>query len=102
MYAIIQTGGKQYKVAVGDQLEVEKLPHNAGEEISFETLLVGNGEAISIGQPSLGQKVTATIVQQTQGEKLIVYKYKRRKGFDKKRGHRQPLTLIKIKDIKAS
>lgn len=101
MYAIIQTGGKQYRVQVGDQLEIEKLTIEAGQEVALDTLLVGSETEIKVGQPTLGTKVTAQVVAQTQGEKLIVYKYKKRKGFDKKRGHRQSLTLIKITGIAA-
>ncbi len=101
MYAIIQTGGKQYRVQVGDQLEIEKLTTEAGQEVALDTLLVGSETEIKVGQPTLGTKVTAQVVAQTQGEKLIVYKYKKRKGFDKKRGHRQSLTLIKITGIAA-
>lgn len=99
MFAIVQTGGKQYRVQVGDKLEVEKLERQDGEDIELETLLVGNGDQITVGQPSLENKVKATVIRQTQGEKLIVYNYKRRKGYDKKRGHRQPLTLVEIKGI---
>lgn len=101
MHAIIQTGGKQYRVAVGDQIEIEKLGSNAGEQVNFPVLLIEEGENIKLGKPTLdGAAVTAEIVKQTKDKKVIAYNYKRRKGYDRKIGHRQPLTLIKITDIK--
>ena len=103
MYAIIQTGGKQYRVAAGDQLEVEKLPVTAGNEVSFDQVLLigGNGEA-KIGTPFIpAAQVLGEVISQDKGEKLVIMKYKKRKGYDKKTGHRQLLTTVKIKEIKS-
>ena len=100
MYAIIETGGKQYKVSEGDILEVEKLPGTAGAEVTFDQVLMIGGEKPKIGQPIVeGASVTSEILGQVKGRKLIVYKYKRRKGYQKKQGHRQQLTKLKINKI---
>jgi large subunit ribosomal protein L21 len=103
MYAVIKTGGKQYRVTEGEVLNVEKLTGEVGSVVELaEVLSVGEGEGIKIGTPTIaGAKVVAEIVEQGKGKKLIVYKKKRRKGFDKKRGHRQLFTGLKIKEIKA-
>ncbi|MBI5642900.1 MAG: 50S ribosomal protein L21 [Deltaproteobacteria bacterium] len=103
MFAVIKTGGKQYRVSEGDVLNVEKLEGEAGTSLELsEVLAVGEGESIQIGTPTVGgAKVLAEIVGQGKAKKLIVYKKKRRKGFDKKQGHRQLFTSIKIQEIKA-
>ena len=103
MYAIIRTGGKQYQVSPGELLRVEKIEGNVGDSVSIEdVLLVAEGESIKIGQPVVsGAKVTARIVEQGKAKKILVYKKKRRKGFEKKNGHRQPFTALEIKEITA-
>ena len=101
MNAIIQTGGKQYRVAIGDKIEVEKLESNPGEKVKFPVLLIENGENLKIGRPTLeGAEVLGEVVSHEKGPKLISYTYRRRKGSERKVGHRQPLTLVKITDIK--
>ena len=101
MYAIIKTGAKQHKVSEGDVLSVEKLPGEKGAEIVFnEVLMVSDDASVKIGKPFVeGAKVIGEVVAQTQGPKLIIGKYKKRKGFRKKTGHRQALTSMKIKKI---
>jgi large subunit ribosomal protein L21 len=103
MYAIIRTGGKQYQVAQGDQLRVEKLAGNVGETVELnEVLLVGAGEQLNIGQPVVeGAKVTATILAQGKAKKVMVFKKKRRKGYQVKNGHRQQYTALRIEGISA-
>ncbi len=103
MYAIIRTGGKQYQVAQGDQLRVEKLAGNVGETVELgEVLLVGAGEQVNIGQPVIeGAKVTATILAQGKAKKVVVFKKKRRKGYQVKNGHRQQYTALRIEGISA-
>ncbi len=101
-YAVIQTGGKQYRVAEGDLIEVEKLDMEAGAEAKFEVLLVSNGGGVSIGAPLVaGASVTAEVVEQTKAPKVIAFKYKRRKGYHRTVGHRRQLTRLKIKAITA-
>ena len=103
MYAVIKTGGKQYKVSPGDIIRVEKLPGEPGQEIELEeVLLVGKDQEIQIGQPLVeGAKVVATILNQGRSPKIIVFKKKRRKNYKRKRGHRQYYTELQIKEIKA-
>ena len=103
MYAIIRTGGKQYQVAQGDQLRVEKLAGNVGDTVELgEVLLVGTGEQLNIGQPLVeGAKVTATIMAQGKAKKVMVFKKKRRKGYQVKNGHRQQYTALRIDGISA-
>ena len=102
-YAVIQTGGKQYRVAEGDVIEVEKLDVEAGAEAKFEqVLLVSNGGGLSIGAPLVaGAAVTAEVVEQTKAPKVVAFKYKRRKGYHRTVGHRRQLTRLKIKTISA-
>jgi large subunit ribosomal protein L21 len=103
MYAVIATGGKQYRVQPGETIEIEKLAAQAGGTIEFgEVLLVADGENVRVGQPTLsGAKVTAEVLGDRKGEKLIVYKYRRRKGYRRKTGHRQQYTAVKITAINA-
>lgn len=103
MYAVIKTGGKQYRVSEGETLHVEKLAGDPGDQINFdEVLLVGGGDATKVGQPIVdGAKVTAEIVSQDRGPKIIVFKMRRRKNYRRKAGHRQPYTRVKITSIKA-
>ena len=102
MYAIIATGGKQYKVAEGDIIRVEKLGVEAGETFTFDQVLaVNNGEMV-VGNPTVASaKVTATVVEEGKNKKVIVYRYKRKSGYHKKNGHRQPFTKVKIEKINA-
>jgi len=102
MQAVIRTGNKQYRVSEGDILDVEKLDVEPGKEAIFEeVLLVGTGDNLSIGTPLVaGAKVMAEVIDQHKGEKLIAYKYKRRKGYQRTVGHRRQLTRLKIKSIK--
>jgi len=102
VYAIIQTGGHQYRVAVGDQLDVEKLPVEAGTEITLDqVLLVSDDEnQVTVGTPTVaGATVRARVVDQHRGEKLIVFKYKPKKRYRRKMGHRQDLTRLAIQAI---
>ena len=100
MYAVIKSGGKQYRVAQGDRLRVEKLAGNPGDKITFGDVLLLGGEAIKVGQPTVaGAKVEATIVAQDRAKKLIVFKFRRRKNYRRKNGHRQPYTELRIDGI---
>ena len=102
MYAIIATGGKQYRVAEGDVINVAKLGVNAGETVTFDQVLAVKGEELSIGCPTVaGATVTGTVVKEGKAKKVIVYKYKRKTGYHKKNGHRQLYTQIKIEKINA-
>ncbi len=98
MYAVIKTGGKQYRVAQGDTVQVEKLPGKAGDSVTFDNvLLVAGGDAIKVGKPLVkGASVKGEIVAQERGKKIIVFKMRRRKNYRRKNGHRQPYTRIKI------
>ena len=97
MYAIIATGGKQYKVAEGDIINVEKLGVEAGQTVTFDTVLVVNDGDVKIGSGS----VNASVIGDVKGKKVIVYKYKRKTGYHNKNGHRQSYTKVKIEKINA-
>lgn len=102
MYAVIETGGKQYKVGKGDVIEVEKLDGDASSRIVFDRVLLvaDEGGDVKVGNPYLkGVKVEAVIVEQKKDRKVIVFKMKRRKNYRRKRGHRQRLTVVEIKQI---
>ena len=100
MYAVIKTGGKQYRVSPGDRLRVEKLPGDKGAAISFDQVLMVGGETIRVGKPAVaGVTVSATIVAQDRAKKIIVFKMKRRKNYRRKNGHRQPFTELHITGI---
>jgi large subunit ribosomal protein L21 len=103
MYAVIKTGGKQYKVSTGDVVRVECLTAEAGDTIEIKDVhLVADGDKISIGKPFLASAmVTAEVVGEGRGEKILIFKHRRRKGYRKTIGHRQNFTAIRIKDIKA-
>jgi large subunit ribosomal protein L21 len=103
MYAVIKTGGKQYRVEQGATIRVEKLPGDKGSQIDLaEVLLVGDGEKVTVGQPTVaGAKVTAEIVGQELGPKLLIFKFRRRKAYRKKTGHRQQYTALRITGITA-
>lgn len=101
MYAVIKTGGKQYRVAQGDRLRVEKLAGNVGDTVTLdEVLLVGSGEDVTVGAPTVGgAKVEAKIVAQDRAPKIIIFKFRRRKNYRRKSGHRQPFTALEITGI---
>ena len=101
MYAIVKTGGKQYKVAEGDVITVEKLGVEAGSEFVFDKVLVlSNDQGVTVGAPYVaGATVSASVLGEGKAKKVIVYKYKPKKGFHKKRGHRQPFTKLQIAKI---
>jgi len=103
MYAVLETGSKQYRVAAGDTLEIERLAVEAGKPVTFDrVLLVNHDGKLTVGTPTVsGAKVTADVVAHTRGEKKLTFKMKRRKGYHKTIGHRQELTVVKITDIKA-
>lgn len=102
MYAVIETGGKQLKVEAGQTIYVEKLAVEAGEEFTFDKVLFVGGENVKIGAPYVeGASVTAEVVAQGKDRKIIVYKYKPKKHYHKKQGHRQPHTKLTIKAINA-
>ena len=102
MYAIIATGGKQYKVSEGDIITIEKLGIVAGEKVTFDQVLAVSGDDLKIGNPTVdGATVDATVVKEGRGKKVIVYKYKRKTGYHKKNGHRQSYTQVKIEKINA-
>ena len=100
MYAIIQTGGKQYKVEVGQQISVEKLEAEANAEVSFETLLVADDSGVKVGKPILeGVAVRGKVLEHGKGKKVMILKYKSKKNSVKKNGHRQPYTKVEILSI---
>ena len=103
MYAVIKTGGKQYRVTADDILEIERLDGETGATIEFaDVLMVGAGESVKIGMPLVsGAKVIAEVVEQTRGPKLIAFKKRRRQNSRRKKGHRQDLTKVRITEIKA-
>lgn len=103
MYAVLETGGKQYRVATGDQLEIERLEIEAGKPVTFDRVLLVNNEGkVTVGAPTVsGATVVADVVAHKRGEKVTTFKMKRRKGYHKTIGHRQELTVVKITNINA-
>jgi large subunit ribosomal protein L21 len=102
-HAVIRTGGKQYRVVEGDTIQVEKLTGSPGDKVTFEEVLALGGEQAKFGTPLVdGAKVEAEIVAQQRGPKLIVFKFKRRKKYRRKAGHRQDYTAVKITSVKGS
>jgi large subunit ribosomal protein L21 len=103
MYAVIKTGGKQYRVCAGDKLKIEKLDAEIGSEVSFDqVLMVGEGADIKVGAPMLeGASVKATVLNQARGEKIHIFKMRRRKHYRKSQGHRQSYTEVQIGGISA-
>jgi len=103
MYAVIKTGGKQYKVAAGEKLKIEQIPADVGSEITLDQVLaVGEGESLKIGEPLVaGAAVKATVVAQGRHDKVKIFKMRRRKHYQKRQGHRQNFTEILINSIKA-
>jgi large subunit ribosomal protein L21 len=103
MYAVVKTGGKQYRVNAGERIEVEKLDGQPGDTVELDqVLLLGEGEAVAIGAPLVaGARVKAEILDQDRHSKVLIFKYKRRKRYRRKNGHRQPFTALRIVDIMA-
>ena len=103
MYAVIKTGGKQYRVSAGQKLKVEQIPADIGQEITLDQVLsVGEGEALKIGAPFVdGAKVTATVLAQGRHDKIKIFKMRRRKGYRRTQGHRQNYTEIRIEAVNA-
>ncbi|EZH66876.1 50S ribosomal protein L21 [Bacillaceae bacterium JMAK1] len=100
MYAIIETGGKQIKVEEGQTIFIEKLTEDAGEAVSFDRVIFVGGDDTKVGAPYVeGAKVTGTVERQGKNKKVMIYKFKRRKGYRRKQGHRQPYTKVKIDSI---
>ena len=99
MYAIIVSGGKQYKVSEGDIVKLEKLNAEVGAEVSFPVMLIADGADLKVGKEVENAKVTATVLAQDKYKKIIVFKYKAKKNERKKQGHRQPYTAVKIEKI---
>ncbi|MDR1619596.1 MAG: 50S ribosomal protein L21 [Clostridiales bacterium] len=100
MYAIIQTGGKQYKVENGDEVWVEKLNAGEGSEVSFNVLLLSDDSGVKVGKPLVeGVKAKARVVEHGKGKKVVVFKYKPKKNYRKKQGHRQPYTRVEVISI---
>jgi len=103
MYAVLETGSKQYRVSAGDTLEIERLPVEAGKTFTFDRVLLVNSDGkVTVGAPTVtGATVLADVVEHIRGEKKLTFKMKRRKGYHKSIGHRQELTVVKVKEIKA-
>ena len=102
MYAVIKTGGKQYRVTEGDTIRVEKLSGDVGAKVEFDQVLMLGGEKVSVGAPLVqGAKVVAEIVAQDRAKKVIVFKMRRRKNYRRKYGHRQPYTELRIQSVSA-
>lgn len=103
MYAVIETGGKQYRVQEGDVITVEKLGVEAGETVTFDkVLLLNDGTEVKVGTPYLDAAVTGSVVENGKGQKVIIFKYKAKKDYRKKQGHRQPYTMVKIESLGGS
>ncbi|SRR5690606_19010253 len=101
-HAVIRTGGKQYRVAAGDTVRVEKLSGNPGDKVTFDDVLFVGGDSPKFGSPTVaGAQVSGEIVAQGRGEKLIVFKFRRRKKYRRKNGHRQAFTAVKITEVKS-
>ena len=103
MYAVLETGSKQYRVSAGDRVEIERLAVEAGQPVTFDRVLLVNKEGkITVGSPTVpNATIVADVVEHIRGEKKITFKMKRRKGYHKTIGHRQELTVVKIKEIQA-
>ena len=102
MYAVLETGSKQYRVSAGDTVQIERLAVEAGQPVTFDrVLLISDNRKVSVGSPTVtSASVVADVVEHTRGEKKVTYKMKRRKGYRKTIGHRQELTVVKIKEIR--
>ena len=102
MYAVLETGSKQYRVSTGDTLKIERLPIDAGKPVTFDRVLLVNADGkVTVGSPTVtGATVVANVVEHIRGDKVVTFKMKRRKGYHRTVGHRQELTRVKITDIK--
>lgn len=96
MYAIIATGGKQYKVASGDTIDIEKIDAEIGAKVELPVVFLADGDSFSAGETVSGKVVTAEVLDQILGDKAVIFKFKKRKGYKRLRGHRQPLTRVRI------
>ena len=101
MYAIIATGGKQYKAEAGQTIKVEKIKANVGDVVDLEALMIVDGDKIVVGEPAKSAAVKAEVVAQEKDKKIVIFKYKSKKNVRKRQGHRQPYTALKIKEIAA-
>lgn len=103
MYAVVETGGKQYRVAAGDTLEIERVGTEVGQPVTLDRVLLLNQDGqVRVGAPTVeGAKVLADVVEHKRGDKQVVWKMKRRKGYHKKQGHRQELTVVQVKEIQS-
>ena len=102
MYAIVKTGGKQYRVQAGDTIHIDKLDAAVGDEITLDEVLLVGGDAVKVGEPRVADAtVVGTVVSQERDRKVRVFKYKRRKHYRRTRGHRQPLTTLRIEEVRA-
>ena len=103
MYAVLETGSKQYRVSAGDTLKIERLPIEAGKPVTFDRVLLVNADGkVTVGSPTVtGASVVADVVEHIRGDKVVTFKMKRRKGYHKTIGHRQELTVVKVTGIKA-
>ena len=101
MYAVIKTGGKQYRAAPGEEVKIEKLPGEVGDTVTFDrVLLTSDGENVNVGKPYLeNTKVVGCITRHGKNRKIVIFKYKKRKGYSKKQGHRQQFTQVRIDEI---
>ncbi|MFP4049712.1 MAG: 50S ribosomal protein L21 [Desulfovermiculus sp.] len=100
MYAIVNTGGKQYKVQEGQTLQVEKLPADVGSEVVLDQVLfVSSDQGVQVGNPLVQARVTCEVLDQARDRKVVIFKHKKRKDYRRKAGHRQPYTVLKVKDI---
>ena len=101
MYAVLETGSKQYRVSAGDTLKIERLPIEAGKPVTFDRILLVNADGkVTVGSPTVtGATVEADVVEHIRGDKVVTFKMKRRKGYHKTIGHRQELTVVKVKEI---
>lgn len=101
MYAVFKTGGKQYRAAKGDTLRIEKLTGDVGQKVKFDEVLLIGGDAVKVGKPLVGgAQVEGQIVEQGRAKKIVVFKFRRRKNYRRKTGHRQPFTAVEITGIK--
>lgn len=102
-YAVVETGGKQYRVKAGDILRVERLKAEAGKKVELRPVLaVSDGEKLQVGTPEIKDaEVTSTVIEHTRGNKVVSFKKKRRKGYSRKKGHRQELTVLKVESIQS-
>ncbi len=101
MYAVIVTGGKQYRVSENDFVKVEKLDVNVGDSVEFDAIMVSDNGEVKVGSPVEGAKVTCEVIRQDKDKKVIIYKYKAKKNERRRNGHRQPYTLLKVTSVKA-